>query len=683
MIRCLFLLFILTSTIPLKANEHKTEVKYLVPDLTKLPPDLIKALETGEEHQEILKRGFVVQDYLAVTRKNLFEIYQAITVAGIPFGTQTDFDPFAFPGEMQEIRLMRKSIYEKGSVNEVYQIAIQGKGGISQAKMETPESLDLNELQKIKAIFARFRNEINDRVCKAYFEIPARQPNGNLLLAADGTPRTVEIDIFLKNRKGMITPLFIDGEIKFREADKEKALTAATAFRSSPEKHPAYFGTDVTNRMGFKARNIAQAGVPKDLKGSFEVTLADNELILLDILTQFKKCSFQEIVNDIVFPADQILGSYLNKKILLNAEPFGFGPSAAIAEIFPYLRNRVANLSYIGSGHTLDLQHKLPYDSVFDIGSDRKGSRKEQFKAIARHYDIFITASDFEAAEWAKDLGMTLIIYDPLTWYWSKIPEVIGRADFYVAQNFFRVSERLVNEARAFPDYAIVPSIISGLHDASPNNQETHLLVNMGGLSNPYIRQSDLEAYAKIIFGAARDLLEPDFDQTIYVTSKSIAASVQEVCPAKTLLPHEVQKNLSGSSLAVMTSGLGNIFEASLMEKKVIWLPPANDSQGQQIALLEEHGMVDARIDWSDLFGEDGAIDYFDKQEVVLKKIALLMERLSRETEAQIKLKKAFVESSYKLRNDSPPKLSRLTQTFGADGAKQAADSLLQWLMTH
>ena len=121
----------------------------------------------------------------------------------------------------------------------------------------------------------------------------------------------------------------------------------------------------------------------------------------------------------------------------MNAEAFGFGPSAAIGEIFPYLRHRIAHLSYIGTGHTLDLQKELPYEQVFDYGAETAEARKEKFVSIAKGYDIFMTASDFEAARWAKELGMELIIYDPLTWFWREIPEVIGKADFYVAQNFF------------------------------------------------------------------------------------------------------------------------------------------------------------------------------------------------------------------------------------------------------
>ena len=48
-------------------------------------------------------------------------------------------------------------------------------------------------------------------------------------------------------------------------------------------------------------------------------------------------------------------------KILMNAEAFGFGPSAVIASIFPQLSqcSIIKQIDYIGEKHTLDLQKKL------------------------------------------------------------------------------------------------------------------------------------------------------------------------------------------------------------------------------------------------------------------------------------------------------------------------------------
>lgn len=662
-------------------EEHKTELKYLIPDLSKIPQDIIQALKEGEEHEQILKRGFVVQDYLAVTRKNILNIYRSILSADIPFGSKDQIEQFLMPGKAQEIRLIRKCIKENGVMNEVFQIAIQGQGGISNAKMETPKILNEDQLKNMKQIFDTFSPEVNDRVCKLYFEVPLRDRENNLLMDSKGDFRTIEVDIFLKNREGSLIPFFIDGEVKFHEKKRKQALSCATEYRLRSATHPCYLGIDVTDRQGLRSRNVALAGIPRDIEENELVNFEANSHITNQIANQFRKWTSSEISQLIFTPFPKRLGVYLNKRVLLNAEPFGFGPSAAIGEIFPYLRNRVSHLSYVGRGHTLDLQKKLPYDEVFDCSEDTFDKRKEKFIAVAKDFDVFITASDFESACWAKELGLTLVIYDPLTWYWKQVPEVVGRADLYVAQNFFGVAERIMNAPEFFPNYAIVPAIVSGIHDKTVEINQQNLLVNMGGLSNPYTTSKDLEDFAKIIFEIVHIILEPAYDETTYVSSKSIVDAVQHICPAKTLQPQQVQECLSASKLAIMTSGLGNIYEASSMSKKVLWLPPANDSQGQQIKLLKQHGMADYSIDWSDIFIDEKPIDYFGSQENVMKEIAVYMKRLSNEPKAKARFITLLCDHYEKAQTKIPPNLGKLAYTFEIHGAKQTAEAILQSLI--
>lgn len=367
----------------------------------------------------------------------------------------------------------------------------------------------------------------------------------------------------------------------------------------------------------------------------------------------------------------------VEKRVLLNAESFGFGPSAAIAEMFPYFRDRVVCLSYIGTGHTLDLQMKLAYDQIFDYSADSLKSQKEKFWAAARNYDIFITACDFKAARWAKEMNLQVMIYDPLTWYWDKVPDIVTQSDFYVAQNFFGVAERLKLEAGSFPEYVIIPAIVSDLHETTEVKDQDLLLVNIGGLSNPYFAQVDLQEFAGNLLTAIRNLLEGEYGEVVCVTSASIRQAVQHICPAITLQPQEVQRKLSASKLAIMTSGLGNIYEASAMQKQVIWLPPSNDSQGQQIKLLQQHGMVDYMIDWSDIF-EDAPIDYFDSQEKVMRQIAICMKRLSQEPEAQAKFQTLLGKAFQASKINKTSALVQLAATFGIQGAKKAVESMLQ-----
>lgn len=660
---------------------HKTEVKYLIPDLTQVPTDILNALKTGKEHGDIIRRGFVIQEYVAVTKKNILKVSQALREAGIQFGGEEEFDSLLLPGKIQEIRLMRKCIKEMGIVKEIYQIGMQGSGTLSCDKIETSEVLTEDQKDRIKIIINKFRSEVNYIVRKLYFEIKARDQYGNSLRNTDGTEPTIEIDVFLRMVDGKIVPVFIDGEVKFRDNDQEIAVSAATVFRKDILKKPSYLGIEVTDNLRIKARHIALKGLPATIQAYFEEYVYSNQFYVSKIISEFKQWANTEFLT-LIYEHPAHIGVFLDKKVLLNAEPFGFGPSAAIAEIFPYLRDRIAHLSYIGMGHTLNLQKNLPYDDVYEYGNLDENMRKEKFLAIAKDYDVFVTASDYETAQWAKSIGLKLVIYDPLTWYWKTLPEIIQHADFYVAQNFFGVSERLQRESIKVPEYTIVPAIVSGFYNDTTHKSQEILLVNMGGLSNPFVQNDELKTFAKIVFSSIQDVLAINFHNTIYATSKVFVDATRDICSAVTPQPYQVQQILSEAKLAVMTSGLGNLYEASAMQKNVIWLPPANDSQGQQIKLLQQHGMIDFALDWHDILENQEPIDYFGQQQDVLKQIAVCMRRLFNELHAQEKLK-TLLQASFletQIKQDKLPRLAKLAQTFGEGGAKLAAESILQWM---
>jgi len=125
------------------------------------------------------------------------------------------------------------------------------------------------------------------------------------------------------------------------------------------------------------------------------------------------------------------------KRLLLNAEPFGFGPAAAIAAFASHLRPRCSVLGYAGVGHTLDLQRGLPYDSVHDLTA----KPLDEWRAVLSGYDAVLTALDNEVAILAVDAGLRVAIYDPLAWYFAEIRAVAKRT-LYLAQDFFGVAER-------------------------------------------------------------------------------------------------------------------------------------------------------------------------------------------------------------------------------------------------
>ncbi len=379
------------------------------------------------------------------------------------------------------------------------------------------------------------------------------------------------------------------------------------------------------------------------------------------------------------------------KRILLNAEPFGFGPTAAIADCFPFLREHFGKVGYVGVGFTLDLQRPLPYDCLHDVTGVSQELLDAELAGIFLQYDVFLTALDFGMAAKAKAAGLTVVIYDPLTWYWKTIPPTVKDVDLYIAQDFFGVRERLDQEAHLFnaERVRVVPPIIGDVAHA-PGERNT-VLLNLGGLNNPFWSAEGTLAYARLIVEAFASVAENV--EVVITANKCIAANAriaQELAEfgVKNLSRSEMQEVLKGAKFALMTPGLGNVYDAARFDIPTIWLPPANDSQGQQLFMLLEADMVDGHVDWHHLL-PGKAIDYSAEQTGVLQKISAAVTRTCGSKTAKRVLERHLAESieavlraiEYRLETrrssaSRPPVLSltsQLVEKFGAGGAREVA----------
>jgi hypothetical protein len=322
-------------------------------------------------------------------------------------------------------------------------------------------------------------------------------------------------------------------------------------------------------------------------------------------------------------------------KILMNAEAFGFGPSAMIAQVFREINDKILQhqyqIDYVGSGHTLDLQRQLPYHAIYDV------SEEWLFKALVEQYDCFITALDFEKARWARQMQIEVIIYDNLTWYWRKFPQIIHDCH-YIAHQFYGVENRI--EKEGLKNYHLVsPFCASSLlkqnnhsntnsnSNNNNNSNDTHcsnhwqvknnkiILVNFGGLENPLWTSEVTICYVQALLSIIKThrdallALQLKFNFSHYAQYSIETLSRQEV---EALLPHV--------AFALMTPGLGNIIDSAVYGMPVCFLPPANDSQGWQLDILRDKGLVLAsgHSDWDCFFDK---IDYTQPQKLVLEQI--------------------------------------------------------------
>jgi hypothetical protein len=359
-------------------------------------------------------------------------------------------------------------------------------------------------------------------------------------------------------------------------------------------------------------------------------------------------------------------------KLLLNAEPFGFGPTAAIASIFPHLRDHFDTLSYVGKHHTLDLQYNLPYDHVHDVSEMGKEEREDTLLPIFSEYDVFLSAMDHKMVEIAQKAGLSVFYYDALAWYWKDIPDSVKKSDLYIAQDFFGVEQRLneiFGEAASQNNIARVAPIVSVPKAAKAKK---YTLINLGGLQNPYTPLEDLTDFARHVIDGLRAVI-PDNQEIIIACSKAIVERLNDP-HVKTYDRAEMEDILAQSSTAFMTPGLGNIYDAAAYDIPTVWLPPANDSQGQQLRLLAQHKMMDGALDWHH-FTDIAPIDYKKEQIDVLEQISKLAQNFALEASDHVAFRNAASMAYRDLKANS--QCGALIKKFGTGGEKEIANLVI------
>lgn len=343
----------------------------------------------------------------------------------------------------------------------------------------------------------------------------------------------------------------------------------------------------------------------------------------------------------------------MKKGIILNAEAFGYGPSSLIAQLFNEIRPHFDYIGYIGEGHTLDLQQQLNYDDIFEI-KDFKSVNKILNENKTK-YQYFLSALDFKYVELAKKNGYKTALYDPLLWFWKNKPSE-EYLDLYIVQDFYNTKNIIKNYKKSY----LIPPIVKSKKEIK---NKKNYFINFGGLYNPYFKNEDLSLFAKIV----SDSVDGDV-----AGNKEILNNLNR---GRTYSPQEIQKKLSTSEIAIMTSGLGNIFEASANKVKTIWLPPTNDSQGQQLEIIKED--CGEFIGWED-FTIGGKIDYFRDQEAVMKDIEIRIQYFINNKNSQNKFKKILLKKIENLKNKEV-KIDNVLKKYGEGGLNCFKNIILNW----
>jgi uncharacterized protein (TIGR00661 family) len=371
-------------------------------------------------------------------------------------------------------------------------------------------------------------------------------------------------------------------------------------------------------------------------------------------------------------PYDHLLDGKSKKRLLLNAEFFNYGPAAAIADMYVKLRKDFEYIAFIGSKFTYDLQTPT-FEAVYII--DEANINKEEIAGVMAHYDLFLTASDFKMAEIAVANNIPTIVYDPLAWYWEQVPEILKDPRIlYLAQDFYGVRERLESQKVSYNLTHIVPPLVTVLNRKPWVVRDT-VMLNFGGLKNPFWGDVEVLAYASLMFNTVKAVLPADV-KLIIAGNKLVAEHLQ----GKNYTRAEISELLPTICMAFATPGLGNIFDFAANDIPVIYLPPANDSQGLQVIRLQENKVGDAIINWSD----DGVgFDHTKSQREIMDQLTRRLYAANLSGAAKEKLKKELQTSYNDVSKQQGSNTRKILYKFGTDGVEIIARIVKSYSRAH
>jgi hypothetical protein len=346
--------------------------------------------------------------------------------------------------------------------------------------------------------------------------------------------------------------------------------------------------------------------------------------------------------------------------VLWNAEPFGFGPAAAIAQIAARLRGDCEQSTYLGDSHTLDLQTADVYDDVIDCAQIE--DLDLWLSAAAADYDLFVTAMDFTLARRARAAGLRVVIYDALAWYW---PRLAPDCDLYLAQDFIGVKRRLEQTA-SLPPTMIVPPLTKRRRYEEPTSGP---LVSFGGITNPFWTDAVGDAYVASMARALAGV--PGLEA---IGAKRYTTLVD--LPYRCVTPQESEQLFAAAAVVGATPGLGNLYDIAAVDKPFVPLPPVNDSQGRQVTLLTKVGYVPSVLDWHH-FLPITPIDYLAPQAQVLDTIAQACLALASDSRAQARLAVELELRFRRAAEDGVCRLRPLLEDYGSDGLEEVCARIL------
>lgn len=364
--------------------------------------------------------------------------------------------------------------------------------------------------------------------------------------------------------------------------------------------------------------------------------------------------------------------SIKSKRILCVAEAFGFGPASKLIAFLKLNLFPGYELTFLGNSCAYELCKHEPFNRIINADPTDISPESTLMKEIKNH-DIFISSMEFKAISHVNKSGLKIIIIDSLFWMWSKTPCKLEHIDLYLCQNFIHVNERcsLIKSNNLFTIFPLTLSKQKTLKNENKNK----ILLNFGGMDNPFAKKELLIVYAMCMFDIVQQIctklkLELEVYGREWIIEILKPYYTNTVTTYGSLPINKFVDRLSEAYGIITSPGLEVLYESFTSKIPIYLLPPQNNSQAHQAELLQLENPELPGPQYPDLISSTqvtkginpsneicqilDSVDKLKKDDLALKKLKISIEKfltmdnneLNKLTDSQFKFIKKMQNSA-------------------------------------
>ena len=332
-------------------------------------------------------------------------------------------------------------------------------------------------------------------------------------------------------------------------------------------------------------------------------------------------------------------------KVLVMAEPFGYGPVATAINVAKELKDKV-DMDFVGSGIAIE---QALMSGLFNncINCDLNDNKElEKYLNKFKEYDAILSSDTLNGTIFMVNNSIDNIYYlDNLVWMWDKLPtEFINLKKYFISEtipckeNFKRIGKQIKN-----------PVFVGPIRNIDVSNDEKideeQLIINIGGAESFLLDKKLInQFYNKIINNILESNGIEKFKKILICGGSCVISKLNinrsDLNIIATTLPYdEYIKEMRKTKYFIMASGLGNFIETIGKNKNIMYLPAINYSQLLQIEYYKQQNFGFDILNWDDFKFYEPIEKYLDEETGVKKVVSNIEQFLNDDYSLLIKQK--------------------------------------------